>query len=137
MPANPEEKVRQHMAEVVAMARERAPDVAALFEPFVRHYYGLADADDVVSLSDGGGVVRATRIPVVGAVTVAKYIHAFAARFWEGTDLHQAELNGEQAIVVTRDGAVYAFVTAAVDRDGIHRLFWVLNPSKLEHLAAV
>lgn len=51
MPANPEEKVRQHMAEVVAMARERAPDVAALFEPFVRHYYGLADADDVVSRS--------------------------------------------------------------------------------------
>ncbi|WP_353193847.1 NAD-glutamate dehydrogenase [Pandoraea pnomenusa] len=51
MPANQEEKVRQHMAEVVAMARERAPDVAALFEPFVRHYYGLADADDVVSRS--------------------------------------------------------------------------------------
>lgn len=51
MPANPEEKVRQHMAEVVAMARERAPDVAALFEPFVRHYYGLADAEDVVSRS--------------------------------------------------------------------------------------
>jgi len=110
------------------MAAATAGDLAALETLF---------ADDVVSLSDGGGVVRATRIPVVGAVTVAKYIHAFAARFWEGTDLHQAELNGEQAIVVTRDGAVYAFVTAAVDRDGIHRLFWVLNPSKLEHLAAV
>ncbi|BDD93432.1 NAD-glutamate dehydrogenase [Pandoraea sp. NE5] len=51
MPVNPEEKVRQHMAEVVAMARERAPDVVALFEPFVRHYYGLADAEDVVSRS--------------------------------------------------------------------------------------
>ncbi|AKM29439.1 NAD-glutamate dehydrogenase [Pandoraea faecigallinarum] len=51
MPANSEEKVRQHMAEVVTMARERAPDVATLFEAFVRHYYGLADADDVVSRS--------------------------------------------------------------------------------------
>ncbi|VVD86677.1 NAD-glutamate dehydrogenase [Pandoraea anhela] len=51
MPANPEEKVRQHMAEVVTMARERAPDVAALFEPFVQHYYGLADAEEVVSRS--------------------------------------------------------------------------------------
>ena len=51
MPANPEEKVRQHMAEVVAMARERAPEVAALFEPFVQQYYGLADAEDVVSRS--------------------------------------------------------------------------------------
>ncbi|MFJ2994143.1 NAD-glutamate dehydrogenase [Pandoraea sp. NPDC087047] len=51
MPAHPEEKVRQHMAEVVTMARERAPDVAALFEPFVQHYYGLADPEDVVSRS--------------------------------------------------------------------------------------
>lgn len=51
MPANPEGKVRQHMAEVVAMARERAPELAALFEPFVLQYYGLADAEDVVSRS--------------------------------------------------------------------------------------
>ncbi|VVE73794.1 NAD-glutamate dehydrogenase [Pandoraea captiosa] len=51
MPANSEEKVRHHMAEVVTMAQERAPGVAALFEPFVRHYYGLADAEDVVSRS--------------------------------------------------------------------------------------
>ncbi|VVE20960.1 NAD-glutamate dehydrogenase [Pandoraea iniqua] len=51
MPAHPEEKVRQHMAEVVTMARERAPDVAAQFEPFVLHYYGLADAEEVVSRS--------------------------------------------------------------------------------------
>ncbi|WP_287497005.1 NAD-glutamate dehydrogenase [Pandoraea sp. CB10b_02] len=39
------------MAQVVAMAAERAPEVAVLFEPFVLHYYGLADADDVVSRS--------------------------------------------------------------------------------------
>ncbi len=46
-----EDKVRQHMADVVALARTRAPDIAALFEPFVRHYYELADPDDVVSRS--------------------------------------------------------------------------------------
>jgi glutamate dehydrogenase len=51
MPVNQEEKVRQHMAEVVTMAGERAPALASLFEPFVRHYYGLADAEDVVSRS--------------------------------------------------------------------------------------
>ncbi|QNE36414.1 RNA polymerase sigma-70 factor [Leifsonia shinshuensis] len=93
-------------------------------------------ADDVVSLSDGGGVVRATRIPVVGAVTVAKYIHAFASRFWEGSALHLAELNGEPAIVATRDGDVFAYVTADFDGAGIHRLYWVLNPYKLGHVSA-
>lgn len=94
-------------------------------------------ADDVVSLSDGGGVVRATRIPVIGAQTVAKYIHAFASRFWEGSALHLAALNGGPAIVATRDGEVFAFVTADLDDAGIHDLFWVLNPEKLEHVPGV
>lgn len=91
---------------------------------------------DVVSLSDGGGIVRATRIPVVGGSTVAKYIHAFASRFWDGSAMHLAEVNGEPAIVATREGAVFAFVTVEVGDDGIDRLFWVLNPEKLEHLPA-
>lgn len=51
MSAQHEEKVRQHMADAVALARGRAPDMAALFEPFMRHYYGLADPEDVVSRS--------------------------------------------------------------------------------------
>ena len=107
------------------MAAAEQGDMAALEKLF---------ADDVVSLSDGGGVVRATRIPVIGAQTVAKYIHAFASRFWEGSALHLAELNGGPAIVATRDGEVFAFVTADLDDSGIHDLFWVLNPKKLEHV---
>ncbi|GAB3629329.1 NAD-glutamate dehydrogenase [Pandoraea terrae] len=51
MPAQPEDKVSRHMADVVALARERAPDIGDVFEPFVRHYYGLADAEDVLSRS--------------------------------------------------------------------------------------
>ena len=51
MSAQHEDKVRQHMADAVALARERAPDIAALFEPFLRHYYGLADPEDVTSRS--------------------------------------------------------------------------------------
>lgn len=94
-------------------------------------------ADDIVSLSDGGGVVRATRIPVVGAEIVAKYIHAFAARFWEGATMRLAEVNGGPGIVAERDGEAFAVVTAELDGDGIHRLFWVLNPHKLEHIPAI
>lgn len=51
MSAQHEEKVRQHMADAVALARGRAPDLAALFEPFMWHYYGLADPEDVISRS--------------------------------------------------------------------------------------
>jgi hypothetical protein len=41
-------------------------------------------AADVISYSDGGGVVRASRIPVLGRERVAKYICAFADREIEG-----------------------------------------------------
>uniref|UniRef100_C6BLR2 NAD-glutamate dehydrogenase n=2 Tax=Ralstonia pickettii TaxID=329 RepID=C6BLR2_RALP1 len=51
MSAQQEDKVRQHMADAVALAHERAPDIAALFEPYLQHYYGLADPEDVISRS--------------------------------------------------------------------------------------
>jgi RNA polymerase sigma-70 factor (ECF subfamily) len=109
------------------MSAARAGDMAALEKLF---------ADDIVSYSDGGGVVRATRIPVHGRETVAKYMHAFASRFWEGTTMHLAQLNGQPTIVATRNGEVFVVVTPDFDENGIHRLLWVLNPNKLGHVPA-
>lgn len=88
---------------------------------------------DIVSYSDGGGLARASRIPVFTRETVAKYVHAFANRFWEGT-VHLVEANGGPAAVLVRDGAVVAFIALDVTADGIRRLQWVLNPQKLERL---
>jgi RNA polymerase sigma-70 factor (TIGR02957 family) len=110
------------------MSAARSGDMAALEKLF---------ADDIVSYADGGGVVRATRIPVRGRETVAKYIHAFASRFWDGASMHIAELNGKPTIVATHDGEVFAVVTPDFDDDGIHRLLWVLNPNKLGNIPAV
>jgi len=121
---NDEERTRLLTA---FMAAAEQGDMAALESLF---------AADVISLADGGGVVRATRIPVIGVGTVVKYIHAFASRFWQGAVAHLAEINGEPAIVATRDGAPFVVVTAEIGDDGIRRLFWVLNPDKLEHLPA-
>src|SRR6266849_4783721 len=47
-------------------------------------------AEDVVSTSDGGGIVRAARVPVVGRERVAKFI-ATAAHFWNGVKLAWVE----------------------------------------------
>ncbi|MGO4535692.1 RNA polymerase sigma-70 factor [Leifsonia sp. 2MCAF36] len=88
---------------------------------------------DIVSYSDGGGLARASRIPVFTRETVAKYLHAFHNRFWEGT-VHIVEANGGPAAVLVRDGAVVAFVSLDATADGIRRLQWVLNPEKLERL---
>jgi hypothetical protein len=38
-------------------------------------------AEDVVSYSDGGGLVRAARVPVAGRERVAKFIAAVASHF--------------------------------------------------------
>ncbi|WP_409463017.1 RNA polymerase sigma-70 factor [Amycolatopsis sp. GA6-003] len=88
-------------------------------------------AEDVVSYSDGGGAVRATRIPVVGALTVAKYVRAFADRFWSGTKVRWSEVNGQPAAVVSHDGTVTAVLTVSASAEGIHRVFWLMNPAKL------
>lgn len=88
-------------------------------------------AADVVSFSDGGGIVRASRIPVRGREVVAKYYHAFASRFWAGVSVHPIELNGQQAVSLILDGAVLAVVTVTADSEGIGRILWVMNPQKL------
>lgn len=88
---------------------------------------------DIVSYSDGGGLARASRIPVRTREVVAKYVHAFADRFWAGA-VRIVEANGGPAAVLVRDGAIVAFITLDVTADGIRRLQWVLNPQKLERL---
>ncbi|MBB4685038.1 RNA polymerase sigma-70 factor [Amycolatopsis jiangsuensis] len=119
-PAEPPEQRRLLTAFVAAA---RSGDLAALEELF---------AADVVSYSDGGGAVRgASRIPVHGAATVAKYYRAFAARFWPGVEVSWVTVNGGAGALLSRDGAAFAVVTAAVSAQGIDRLFWTMNPVKL------
>jgi RNA polymerase sigma-70 factor, ECF subfamily len=88
-------------------------------------------AADVVSYSDGGGVVRASRIPVLGRTHVAAYLKAFAPRFWPGTTLTWLETNGRPAVLISRDGTAVALLNIAASDAGIDRLLWVMNPAKL------
>src|SRR5690606_2123015 len=50
-------------------------------------------AGDVVSDSDGGGAVRASKFPVRSGETVAKFVRAFHTHFWDGVDVVERELN--------------------------------------------
>ncbi|MFJ4844671.1 MULTISPECIES: RNA polymerase sigma-70 factor [unclassified Streptomyces] len=93
-------------------------------------------AADVISYSDGGGVVRASKFPVVGRQRVAKYYHAFSERFWTGVTVEPAEINGLPAVRLSHEGAVFAVLSLRVTPDGIDRLLWSMNPSKLAAVAA-
>ncbi|MEV7323648.1 RNA polymerase sigma-70 factor [Streptomyces sp. NPDC093970] len=91
---------------------------------------------DVVSYSDGGGVVRASKFPVVGRQRVAKYYHAFADRFWVGVTVEPVQMNGRPAVRLSYEGSVFGVIAVSVTPDGIDRVLVVMNPSKLTAVSA-
>ena len=93
-------------------------------------------AADIVSLSDGGGVATAARIPVVGRERVAKFIAAFAGHFWKGVSLTWLEANDQPAVLITRDGAAIALATIEANDEGIQQILWMMNPAKLAAISA-
>jgi RNA polymerase sigma-70 factor (TIGR02957 family) len=94
-------------------------------------------ARDVVSYSDGGGVVRtAARVPVSGRERVARFIATFASHFWTGITLRWLETNGQSSVLLSRDGIPVALATVDASAEGIHQIMWVLRPSKLAAISS-
>ncbi|GGJ55810.1 RNA polymerase sigma-70 factor [Streptomyces brasiliensis] len=88
--------------------------------------------EDVVSYTDGDGMRGAARIPVVGREHVAKFVAAFAPRFWPDTEVRWVEANGRPAVLVTAGGNASALLSVEASARGIERLLWVMNPAKLD-----
>ena len=101
-------------------------DIAALEDLF---------AEDVVSYSDGGGIVHAARVPVVGRERVAKVVGSYASHFWKGLTLAWIEANGRPSVVMYRDGTAVALATVGASTQGIHQIMWFMRPSKLTAIA--
>ncbi len=91
-------------------------------------------AADVVSYSDGGEAVHAARIPVIGRDRVVKFVAAFSRWFWAGASVKELTVNGEPAIAVVVAGEPVTLLTVCASHDGLARLFWLLNPEKLERI---
>jgi RNA polymerase sigma-70 factor (TIGR02957 family) len=88
-------------------------------------------ASDVVSYSDGGGLVRAAGKPIAGRERVARFISAVATHFWRGVTVSVVEANGQGCALISRDGAAVALVTIGASEEGIDQIMWMLRPSKL------
>jgi RNA polymerase sigma-70 factor (TIGR02957 family) len=91
-------------------------------------------ADDVVSAADGGGVVSAARRPVEGREKVARYVVGVLAKFADGLESTLLEVNGETAIVSTRDGELASVWFVETDGVVVRGLRLVSNPEKLAYL---
>ncbi|MFF2276372.1 RNA polymerase sigma-70 factor [Agromyces sp. NPDC058126] len=93
-------------------------------------------SEDVVSYSDGGGVVRASKFPVVGRQRVAKFVRAFHTHFWNGVDITEADTNGQASVILSKDGVTFAVITLVVGAEGIDQVLWMMNPDKLGAVAS-
>lgn len=104
----------------------RCGDMAALESLF---------AEDVISYSDGGGMVRAARFPLFGRERIAKFISKVAAHFYNGVTFSRIETNGQAAGLILREGKVVAMATIDASERGIHQIMWLMRPSKLAALS--
>jgi RNA polymerase sigma-70 factor (ECF subfamily) len=87
-------------------------------------------AEDVVSYSDGGGLVRAAGVPVSGRKRVATFIASVSTWCWKGVTLDWVETNGQAAVLLLRDGVPIG-LTIDASAQGINEIMWFLRPSKL------
>lgn len=93
-------------------------------------------ASDIVSYSDGGGVVRtAARAPVCGSGRVAKFISSFAWHFWNDMTIKFVNANGQKSVLLSRNGEAVAFLAIGASTQGIDQIMWILRPSKLTAIA--
>jgi len=94
-------------------------------------------AADVVSYSDGGGVVFAARKAVVGRARVAQFIAGVAAKNLAGASASVVEANGQPGVLVTVGEKIIVFVSIEATADGVSRVLFVLNPAKLTRVHPV
>jgi RNA polymerase sigma-70 factor (TIGR02957 family) len=96
-------------------------------------------APDVVFLGDGGGVVQAVRVPVVGAGKVARLLAAGlasirAAAALQSASLQPAQVNGYPALILRLEGQIDTVLAVRMDDGLITGLYAVRNPEKLSHM---
>jgi RNA polymerase sigma-70 factor (ECF subfamily) len=134
-------RARKHIAEgrrkvVTRTEQQRLLEafVAAAQQGDLAALEGLL-AENVVSYSDGGGFVRAAGVPVAGRERVTTFVSAVSNYFWKGVDINMVEINGQGAILVTRDGIPATLGTIDASHEGIHEIMWFLRPSKLAAVA--
>lgn len=88
-------------------------------------------AEDATLVTDGGGVVKAARRPIVGARKAARFLIAVSPGLPPTASIHDAVVNGQPGLlVVDGDAAVMTMAFEVID-DRIAGVQVVSNPEKL------
>jgi len=134
-------RAREHVAarrprEMVSPAETRAALEAFQRAAETGDLQNLLDilAPDVVFLGDGGGVVQAVRVPVVGAAKVGRVLALGLPAIGTPGSLQPTEVNGYPALVFRVDGEVDTVIALHVANGLIAGLYAVRNPAKLSRM---
>ncbi|MGW0479323.1 RNA polymerase sigma-70 factor [Nonomuraea sp. NPDC003214] len=130
-------RARSHVAARRPRGDASPAEVRGALEAFRRaartgDLQGLLDilSPDVVLLTDGGGVVRASLTPVVGAEAVSGLLDRIPAT----ATLDLAQVNGHPALIIRVDGRLETVMAVRIDDGLITGLYAVRNPAKLAHM---
>lgn len=96
-------------------------------------------AADVTSMSDGDGLVRVSRTPVVGRPRVTQFMTSVAPWLWNDLDIRWVTTNGRASVVLRREGGarpIHAVLTVSASTEGIDQLLWMFNPNKIAAVVA-
>jgi RNA polymerase sigma-70 factor, ECF subfamily len=88
-------------------------------------------AEDATLVTDGGGVVKAARRPIIGARKAARFLVAVAPNVPASATLHEAVINGQPGLLVVDGSAAYMTMAFEVIDDRIVGIRVVSNPEKL------
>ncbi|GAA4256698.1 RNA polymerase sigma-70 factor [Dactylosporangium darangshiense] len=121
-----------------AVSAGQARDAIAAFQRAVetgdlQHLLDIL-APDVVFLGDGGGVVQAVLVPVVGAAKVARLLAAGLDHIASTMQLQPAQVNGHPALIFRHEGEVDTVLALRIDDGLISGFYAVRNPAKLSHV---
>ena len=91
-------------------------------------------APDVVFLGDGGGIVEAFPVPVVGANRVGRLLTIGLGRIAGVAAVEPAQVNGYPALILRFNGEVDTVIALRVEEGQITGLYAVRNPQKLSRM---
>jgi RNA polymerase sigma-70 factor (ECF subfamily) len=89
-------------------------------------------ANDIVAYADSGGKVPATRHPICGAESVARYLLGLVRKAPEDLRLRVAPINGQPGMIVYRHGVPAMILTLEILDGQIGEIDVIANPDKLQ-----
>jgi len=94
-------------------------------------------AEDVVTESDGGGLVPAARKPIVGADRVARFLTGVYRKAPAGMQFVSTYVNGQPGGILSWEGKPITIYSLDIIGDRVQGIFIIRNPEKMRHLMAL